>query len=210
MKFLLKRLNHLFLLIGMLGATVLLSGCDTFSGGHSGNTAGVPQNDSKIEDVSPLRVDDAIIVTFSGVTSAPEKFDGRVKEDGTISLALIGNVEVKGLTPGQLEKAIREKYLEAKLFKNTLNVTVNAESRSFSISGEVRNPSRQVHSGKMTILSAIASAGGFTDFANKKKVQIIRVNGSSEFVNCTKALKNATLDVPIFPGDRIIVPRRVY
>lgn len=207
MKFLLKRWDHLVLLIGWLALAVSMTGCGSF-GGDSANHASTTTTDIPVEPVGPLRVEDQVSVIFSGVANAPDKYDGRVKEDGTISLSLIGDIQAKGLTPGQLEKAIRDAYLSKKYYKETLNVTVNSESRFYSVSGEVRNPSRQVHSGKITFVSAIASASGFTDFARKTKVQIIRSNGAIEYVNYEKALKDPSKDVQIYPGDRIIVIRR--
>ena len=63
------------------------------------------------------------------------------------------------------------------------------------MNGEVRAPSRQIYNSRITVLKAIASAGGFTDFANKKKVRLTRVDGRTQTVNCVKALDN-----PIGPG----------
>jgi polysaccharide export outer membrane protein len=209
MMFLLKRLNHLLLLIGALGGAVFFGGCASddkqINAALATGDAGAALNET-----GRLRVDDALNVVFSGVPMPPDKFDGRIKEDGTIRLPLIGDVLAKGKTTGELEKQIREQYLTNNYYKANLNVTVNAESRAFIVLGEVNNRSRQIHTGKITVLGAIAAAGGFTDFANKKNVLILRANGKKEHVNCVKALKNPELDVEIFPGDRIIVPRRLY
>ena len=60
------------------------------------------------------------------------------------------------------------------------------------------------------MLKAIASAGGFTDFANKKKVKLTRVDGRTQTVNCVKALDNPSLDLEVYPGDKIHVPRRLW
>jgi protein involved in polysaccharide export with SLBB domain len=59
-------------------------------------------------------------------------------------------------------------------------------------------------------LKVIASAGGFTDFANKKKVKLTRVDGRTQIVNCPKALDNPSLDPEVYPGDTIHVPRRLW
>lgn len=72
-------------------------------------------------------------------------------------------------------------------------------------------PSRHPYLGEMTLLKAIASAGDFTDFANKKKVEITRANGQKLRVNCVKAQANPDkFDVPIYPEDAIFVPRRIW
>ena len=133
---------------------------------------------------------------------------GRIKEDGHISLAYITNdVVAVGKTTAQLEKAIQELYVPR--FFNHLTVNVNTENRWFFVDGEVRTPNRLIYSGKMTVLGAIASAGGFTDFANKRKVQLIRgKDGSTLTQDCFKAKKKSDLDLTVYPGDKIIVPRR--
>jgi protein involved in polysaccharide export with SLBB domain len=209
MMFFLKRLNHLLLLLGALSGAVFFGGCASEDKQISAALAKEGAGDA-LNETGRLRVDDALSIVFTGVPMPPDKFDGRIKEDGTIRLPLIGDVMAKGKTTGELEKEIRQLYLKANYYKDNLNVTVNAESRAFIVLGEVNNRSRQIHTGKITVLGAIAAAGGFTDFANKKNVLIIRVDGKKEHVNCVKALKNPELDVEIYPGDRIIVPRRLY
>jgi protein involved in polysaccharide export with SLBB domain len=62
----------------------------------------------------------------------------------------------------------------------------------------------------MTVLKAIQTAGGFTEFAKRTKVQVTRANGHKEKpVNYDKAVKNPKLDLPIYPGDQIFVDKRI-
>jgi protein involved in polysaccharide export with SLBB domain len=74
----------------------------------------------------------------------------------------------------------------------------------------VKTPSRQTYISRITVLKAIASAGGFTDFANKKKVKLTRVDGRIQTVNCVKALDKPSLDPEVYPGDKIHVPRKLW
>src|ERR1035441_5038076 len=76
----------------------------------------------------------------------------------------------------------------------------------FYVSGEVRMPSRQIFGSRITLLKAIACAGGFTASANKKKVQLTRYDGQRRIVNCMN-ISRAEEDVDIYPGDYIYVPR---
>lgn len=176
----------------------------------SGCATGNPTNTAAVTDPAnlpnSLRPEDLVSVEFSGVTNPPEKFNGRIKEDGTISLPLIGQVVAAGKTTGDLEKEIHALYVP-KLFVR-LAVNVNSENRFYTVHGEVRNPSRQIYAGEMRILKAIASAGGFTDFARKTRVKLIRTNGQVIIVNCKQAEDQPDLDLPVYPGDKIIVPRR--
>jgi len=108
---------------------------------------------------------------------------------------------------GELQKTLQERY--SKYFRN-LTVTVLTESRYFFVDGQVRNPSRQPYSGAITVTKAIAAAGGFTDFANRSKIHLIRANGGKYTINYDKALRRPELDLPVHPGDQIEVPRRIF
>lgn len=78
----------------------------------------------------------------------------------------------------------------------------------YAIIGQVRSPGRYEYLGPTTILNAVAEADGFTDFANAKKVVILRDGGQRVAVNCIKAKSDSSLNLEIFPGDRINVPMR--
>jgi len=79
------------------------------------------------------------------------------------------------------------------------------------VSGEINdktgNAGHLPYTGKTTLLGAISAAGGFTDFAAKKRVQLTRQDGTILFEDCVKALKNPKLDLEVFPGDKITVDK---
>jgi protein involved in polysaccharide export with SLBB domain len=62
----------------------------------------------------------------------------------------------------------------------------------------------------MTVTKAITTAGDFTDFANHKKVWLIRANGQRIKVNCNKAIQDSSQDPLVYPNDQIQVPRRIF
>ena len=76
--------------------------------------------------------------------------------------------------------------------------------------GEVRQPSRQPYVGRITVTQAIQSAGDFTDFANQRKVRVIRANNKVQIVDCEAALEDPTKDALIYPGDRIVVDSKIF
>jgi polysaccharide export outer membrane protein len=137
-------------------------------------------------------------------------FEGKIKEDGTITLTLNQTFKADGKTPGDLEREIRTRYVPT-VFKY-LTVTVKQEGSTlwYYVDGEVKAPNRQLYNTRITVLKAIASASGFTDFANKKKVKLTRADGRTQIVNCVKARDNPSLDLEVYPGDKIFVPRRVW
>ncbi|MBI1839930.1 MAG: polysaccharide export protein, partial [Verrucomicrobia bacterium] len=133
-------------------------------------------------------------------------FKDRVKDDGTIGLPLGVRVEAAGKTIGQVQQTIEASYVPRYLKR--LTVSVKNEERFFFVGGEVRTPGRIIYASGLTVLQAIDSAGGFTEFAKRTKVSLRRVNGQQFVIDCDKALQEHTIDMPVFPGDSINVPKR--
>jgi polysaccharide export outer membrane protein len=185
----------------VLGLTV--PGCAT---GGSGGAAATDTGASKPPPDDKLRVNDQVSISFQGGIDL-NAHEERIKEDGTITLKHIGSIKAAGKTVGELQADVHKAYVP-KLYR-TLVVTVKAEDRFFWVNGEVKINNRYVHSGEHTVLKAIATAGGFTDFANWKKVELTRVDGKKLIIDCKKAQKDSKLDLPVYPGDRIFVPRRI-
>lgn len=123
-----------------------------------------------------------------------------VNDSGQISLPLVEQVPVAGLTIPELEKAIADRLLERKI---VLRPNVNVQPtklRPFFILGEVRTPGEYAYRPGMSVVSAVSAAGGFTYRADQTKMAITRtVNGRS-------ITGSATASTPILPGDDI----RVY
>ncbi len=134
----------------------------------------------------------------------------QIKEDGNITPHLIGPVKALGRTSGELQKEILDRYVPKYFQANSgFTVTVNSSQRSYSVGGEVKAPGPQFYVAGTTVIKAIQSAGDFTDYAKKTKVQLTRANGAVITVNCKKALRDPSFDPPVFPGDTIHVPRRI-
>jgi polysaccharide export outer membrane protein len=211
MKKLLQKLSTRLLVT--LGVLVLgglfFAGCQT-SGDNirftpvegAEDMTGVPMADA----AAGLVPGDLVRVIFSGPPQPPEPHEETIKEDGMITLPDIGSIKAAGKTTGELQKEIHSKYVPD-YFKR-LTVTVSSDRRVYYVTGQVRSPGRQEYIGATTVLKAIASAGDFTDFANRNKVVLTRGDGSRHIINCNKAAKDATYDLPVYPGDKIEVPLR--
>jgi protein involved in polysaccharide export with SLBB domain len=168
-----------------------------------------PEEVERIMRSAPLRIGDKVKVELSGIPDRMEPMDRDIKEDGSINLPFIGSIAAEGKTPSQLEKDIKADY-EPKWFLH-VTVTVTPTARFFYVMGMVNNTGstgRILYAGPITVLGAIAAAGDFNPFADKKHVQITRVGGKIEIVNCVKALKHPELDLMVYPGDKITVPHR--
>jgi polysaccharide export outer membrane protein len=157
-----------------------------------------------------LRIGDSLTVIFTDTPIVIPPYEEKIKEDGTITLTLNQIFKAAGKTIGQLEQEIRARYVPDYYKIMTVAVRHQESTRWYYVDGEVKTPSRQIYTSRTTVTKAIASAGGFTDFANKKNVRLTRVDGRTFTVNCVKALDNPTLDLEIFPGDKIYVKRSIW
>ena len=155
---------------------------------------------------SGLASGDLVKVTFSDIPNPPPPVEIRIPEDGRITLPYNMTVYAIGKTVSQLQDEIRSMYVP-KLFV-LLTVNIKTEDRVYFVGGEVRTPARQAYIGDITVLRAIDTVGGFTDFANRKKIELRRANGEIHYINWEKARKNPKLDLKIYPNDQIIVNRR--
>jgi len=216
----LSRLNLKWLASGLLLAGLVLGGCSSSSDQilfsdnpqQSSSLTGpdATSTDATSGDLTAARfhVGDTVTVDCSGtITTIPENIQ-TITEDGTITLPYIGAVRAVGLTAGELQKTIHDLYVPKYYVR--LTVTVSGQQRVYYIGGEVKQPGRQLYIGEVTVTKAIQSAGDFTDFANRSKVWLIRNNGQRIKVNCIKAAEDPSLDPPVYPGDQILVPRRLF
>jgi polysaccharide export outer membrane protein len=133
-----------------------------------------------------------------------------VRPDGMISLPLLGDVQASGATPNQLSEQIGEKLKKFVQAPNVSVVVSQIHSKNVYLMGEVGKKGPIELTAGMTLLEAIGSAGGVTEFANTKKIYILRdVAGSRQKipVRYKEALKgDRTLDLVLKPGDTIVVP----
>ncbi|MBU2678550.1 MAG: polysaccharide export protein [Gammaproteobacteria bacterium] len=148
-----------------------------------------------------LGVGDRVKVTVYGHPDLSGEFE--VDSAGRISLPLIQHVQAAGLTLQEFEYAVAEKLKPDYL----RNPRVNAEIlnyRPFYIIGEVKEPGSYPYVNGMTVINAVAVAGGFTYRAKTKKLIIVRGDGEAR-----ERLK-ASPDTVVFPGDVIEVAERFF
>jgi len=209
--------ENYFIKIGqalMLVAWIVLAvGC---SSGGGGNGNGVPAASAPIpdrpkpENISPdiISTGDRLSIVFADIPN-PFVHDEKVRQDGNITLPIVGKtISVAGKTAGQLQEDIHKLFVPN--FYKRMTVTVKTDARFFTVSGQVRAPSLLPYVTDMTILRAIAAAGDFTDFADKRSVELTRANGQRFVVDCIKAQRDTKLDLPVYPGDQINIPRRLF
>jgi polysaccharide export outer membrane protein len=135
-----------------------------------------------------------------------------VRPDGKISLPLVGDLPASGLTTGKLRDNIAEKLKEYISNPEVIVIVEGVKSRSFNIVGKVGKPGSYDLAKPMTVLDAIAVAGGFQDFAKTGKIYVLRrdADGSRKMLpfNYKLVIKGQGLNqnVELQSGDTIVVP----
>jgi polysaccharide export outer membrane protein len=126
-----------------------------------------------------------------------------IDSNGQISVPLAGHIKAAGLTTKQLERSIASALSKGIVRDPRVNVEV-ALYRPYYILGEVKKSGEYPYRLGLTVMDAIASAGGFTYRANENKVYLRRSGAGAEEIYA--------LDAPIlvFPGDNIRIPERFF
>lgn len=126
-----------------------------------------------------------------------------IDSSGYTSIPLAGRIRAGGLTTGQLERSVTAALAKGIVRDPRVNIEI-ALYRPYYILGEVKKSGEYPYRIGMTILDAVASAGGFSYRANENKVFLRRSGGTTEEVY--------PLDAPVrvFPGDNIRIPERYF
>jgi protein involved in polysaccharide export with SLBB domain len=153
-----------------------------------------------------LRSGDTLIIHLR--TTQLEQIESLVDENGDVKLPLIGTVHAAGLTASELENKIQKDYIEKKIYRY-LTVHVLVPTRSYFVRGEVRGPGRFSLVGSVTVLQAIATAGGYTDFADLSDVRLTRGDKTVR-LNAKEIERSPEKDLEVEAGDVIVVKRTWY
>ena len=135
-----------------------------------------------------------------------------VRSDGKISVPLAGEVQASGETPRQLEKELATKLQNFISEPEVTVIVAEVKSQKFNILGMVTKPGSYPLTNSSTALDAIATAGGFRDFAKQKSIYILRQNpdgGQSRLLFNYKEVikgKNSAQNIKLQPRDTIVVP----
>jgi polysaccharide biosynthesis/export protein len=135
-----------------------------------------------------------------------------VRSDGKISLPLAGELQAAGKTPVQLEDDITARLRNFITEPAVTVMVTKINSLKFNVMGEVVKPGSYVLTASTTVVDAIATAGGFRDFAKKKSIYVLHTNQDgtetrlsfnySQFVKGRNPHQNVVLQ----PGDTVVVP----
>jgi polysaccharide export outer membrane protein len=126
-----------------------------------------------------------------------------IDSGGQVSIPLAGHIRAAGTTTRQLERSIAAALAKGIVRDPRVNVEI-AQYRPYYILGEVKKSGEYPYRLGLTVMDAVASAGGFTYRANESKVYLRRSGAGAEQIYALDA------PVPVFPGDNIRIPERYF
>ncbi len=160
-----------------------------------------------------LRVGDPVELKISGVPAEEQAQVNNtytVDASGTVNLPYINKVKADGLTPAQLAASIEGNYRSGKIFSNpTITIVMQPNARFVNVGGAVRTASRVPFTEDMTLLTAINAAGGFNDFADQRKVRVLR-GSAVKVYDVRESRRDPSRDIKLQPGDRVEVPQSFF
>ena len=148
-----------------------------------------------------LGPNDRIRLKVYGETDITGEYE--IDSSGNVSVPLAGHLKASGLTTRQLERSITSALSKGIVRDPRVNVEI-AQYRPYYILGEVKKSGEYPYRLGLTVMDAVASAGGFTYRANENKVYLRRSGGGVEETYALDA------PVPVFPGDNIRIPERYF
>jgi protein involved in polysaccharide export with SLBB domain len=162
---------------------------------------------------SVLRPGDPFELRISGVPADEQTQVNNVytvDANGMVNMPYINKVRAGGLTPAQLASAIESQYRAGRIFTNpTITIVMQAQTRFVNVGGAVRAPNRVPYTEDMTLLTAINAAGGFNDYADQKRVRLLR-GSEAKVYDVRQFRREPGLDPKLQPGDRVEVPQSFF
>lgn len=135
-----------------------------------------------------------------------------VRPDGKITIPLVKDISVSGMTPAEAEKMITEQ-LSKQIKAADVTVIVNAinSKKIFVVGGGVKNEGPISYTYRMTVMQALSEAGGLTDYAKRKKIYVLRNENGRQYqlkFDYDAVLKGEHMEtnIPMIPGDTLVVP----
>lgn len=195
-----------------IGILLLLSAATILGCAHQRQVAASVEPFEVASFDETLGVDDVFDVRVVGEAEISGPY--RVAADGSIDFPFVGRVQVLGLRPGEVQRLLSEKLRDGYYRNPQLTVMVKEwNSRKIAVLGQVQKPGPILYFPHMTIVDAIAAAGGFTEVAAKNSVTVRReANGKVQTRNYRVAdiSEGRSPNVGILPGDVLVVEERLF
>jgi polysaccharide export outer membrane protein len=157
-------------------------------------------------------VDDTFDVRVFGEPDLSNTY--RVASDGTIDFPLAGRIRATGLRTGEIQQEILDRLRRGYMKDPQVTVSMKEwNSRKISVLGQVQKPGPVPYHPHMTIIDAIALAGGFTGIAAKNSVSVRREGGGkveSRVYRVADITEGRSSNIAVLPGDVVVVEERLF
>jgi protein involved in polysaccharide export with SLBB domain len=138
----------------------------------------------------------------------------QISPEGTVRLALIGDIDVDGQTPDDAQRIIEQAYNEKYLKNAQVSLLVKKyNSRRIYVLGQVKSPGNYEFDERMTVIAAIAKAGGTTRLSDGNRAILTRGKGAEQkrmSISVTDIERGRASDVELLPGDIVYVPESMF
>lgn len=197
--------------LALAAAAVLLAGCADNRGGPIPyvETFSVPDAPTVATLESDYRIAPLDTVTVKVFKMPDLSGDYEIDLTGQLSMPLIGNVTAVELTTTQLDQRLTEKLGERYLQNPDVSVGVKASTRrSVTVDGAVKNAGSYPVTGPMTLMQAVAAAGGTSEDANARRVAIFRQIGGKRQAaafDLVTIRRGQAEDPRVYPGDIVVI-----
>jgi polysaccharide export outer membrane protein len=176
-----------------------------------------PVNPARDKNSDPVRGDNYLIgegdvlqISVWGEPTASVPV-ATVRTDGKISMPLIKEVQVAGLTPAQVEAIVQEQLGKIIRTPDVTVIVAQINSKKIYLTGQVKREGPLKYTYRMTVLQAISEAGGLTDYAKRKEIYVLHTENGRQYklpFNYISVLRGEHMEQNILlsPGDTIVVP----
>ena len=185
------------------------SGRDTATAGSVATVGTIPPATNAAASTADYRLNAGDKLTIDVYKDKDLSQSLQVRPDGKITLPLVGDVPAAGRTAMQLRDAIAAGLKEYITDPVVTVIVAETAPQVVYVMGEVSKPGPQVITARLTVMQALATAGGFTDFANRKDIRILHKT-SNDMVqtvhfNYKDAVEEGSEGPTLQPGDTVIV-----
>ena len=134
-----------------------------------------------------------------------------VRPDGKITMPLIKEISVNGMTPTEAEKYITQRLSGIITAADVTVIVKEIRSKKIYLIGAVKREGPMAYTYRMNVMQALSEAGGLTDYAKRKKIYVLRTEKGKDYrflVDYDAVLKgeHMEMNIPLIAGDTVVVP----
>ncbi|HZE89729.1 MAG TPA: polysaccharide biosynthesis/export family protein [Verrucomicrobiae bacterium] len=199
------------LVLAVIAAEVILQGRAFCAGEAAASRPAAPAAQDKVRERGDYQIGAEDVLDIAVWNNTAISRTVPVRPDGMISLPLLNDVQAAGLTPMELRDVLVRKLTDYMPAPEVSVIVREVHSCKITVMGEVKNPGRYEIRSHATVLDAIEQAGGFTDFAVRSRLAILRPDGRTLLripIKYKQAVSGSSDEerIALKPGDTIVVP----